>query len=355
MICCMQPGFFRCLSSKRALYCESKSRTLWKSFRFSFQTMTTLHFFMTEPIQRTTHLPSSSNSPLNNTQTSHLQNSAELINLTESNDVTTGDDDGNVDALNHLLGTATLMVSALTIFGNGSLMWIIIRTPKLRTITNGFIVSLAFSDLLVGLLVMPFCAGKVISALLICVRSRPASGCAWTCVTECTRSWWKAIVNVLSLRPNRSMFRKSDFPRAEDFMASRPPYTFIAKAAAITSMDFLMPLYHSVHFMVVRRPVSESHFSEMAGWHMFYGWVGIPHSPHGGHGLHSLQGPCSPNFVYQTKWPTVSLHCFLFSVAGVLFEDDWVFSSGFCEVTGFLGNLCNIAALLNLTMVSIDR
>ena len=40
---------------------------------------------------------------------------------------------------------------------------------------------------------------------------------------------------------------------------------------------------------------------------------------------------------------------------GVLFEDDWPFSKGFCEMTGFLGNLCNIAAVFNLMMVSIDR
>ena len=44
-----------------------------------------------------------------------------------------------------------------------------------------------------------------------------------------------------------------------------------------------------------------------------------------------------------------------FSFAAALFKDDWPFSRGFCEMTGFIGNLCSIAAVLNLMMVSIDR
>ena len=44
-----------------------------------------------------------------------------------------------------------------------------------------------------------------------------------------------------------------------------------------------------------------------------------------------------------------------FFFAAALFKDDWPFSRGFCEMTGFIGNLCSIAAVLNLMMVSIDR
>ena len=44
-----------------------------------------------------------------------------------------------------------------------------------------------------------------------------------------------------------------------------------------------------------------------------------------------------------------------FSFAAALFKDEWPFSQGFCEMTGFLGNLCSIAAVLNLMMVSVDR
>ena len=85
------------------------------------------------------------------------QNNCELSHPLSAN-TTYSDDNGA--GLHYILGVATLLVSALTVVGNGSLLWVILKTSQLRTITNSFIVSLAVSDVTVGFLIMPYCAGK---------------------------------------------------------------------------------------------------------------------------------------------------------------------------------------------------
>ena len=94
----------------------------------------------------------------NVTQIRHThQNNSELSHPLSAN-TTYNDDNGT--GLHYILGVAMLLVSALTVVGNGSLLWVILKTSQLRTITNSFIVSLAVSDVTVGFLIMPYCAGK---------------------------------------------------------------------------------------------------------------------------------------------------------------------------------------------------
>ena len=92
----------------------------------------------------------------NATQIKNTENISELLNQLSSN--TTYNDDNGV-GLHYILGVATLLVSVMTVIGNGSLLWVILKTSLLRTVTNSFIVSLAISDLIVGFLIMPYCAG----------------------------------------------------------------------------------------------------------------------------------------------------------------------------------------------------
>jgi hypothetical protein len=61
-----------------------------------------------------------------------------------------------------LLGCLLFSLSIFTIFGN-LLVFYAIRTEKrLRTVSNLFILSLAFADLIVGLFVMPLSAANII-------------------------------------------------------------------------------------------------------------------------------------------------------------------------------------------------
>ncbi len=86
-------------------------------------------------------------------------NSSLVLNGTESpeNETILADDRS---AHRLLWGSITILVAIVTVLGNGSLIWIIAKTSQLRTITNSFIVSLATSDLIVGIIIMPVCAGK---------------------------------------------------------------------------------------------------------------------------------------------------------------------------------------------------
>ena len=93
----------------------------------------------------------------NATQIRPPQNHSDLLHPPSANTTYTDD---NGAGLHYVLAVATLLVSVVTVIGNGSLLWVILKTSQLRTITNSFIVSLAVSDLTVGFLIMPYCAGK---------------------------------------------------------------------------------------------------------------------------------------------------------------------------------------------------
>ncbi len=94
-------------------------------------------------------------------------NSSLVLNGTESpeNETILADDRS---AHRLLWGSITILVAIVTVLGNGSLIWIIAKTSQLRTITNSFIVSLATSDLIVGIIIMPVCAGKI-STILVAI------------------------------------------------------------------------------------------------------------------------------------------------------------------------------------------
>ena len=98
----------------------------------------------------------------NATQIRNTENASELLHQLSSN--TTYNDDNGV-GLHYILGVATLLVSVMTVIGNGSLLWVILKTSLLRTVTNSFIVSLAVSDLIVGFLIMPYCAGMSVDII----------------------------------------------------------------------------------------------------------------------------------------------------------------------------------------------
>ncbi|XP_033111578.1 adenosine receptor A2b-like [Anneissia japonica] len=49
-----------------------------------------------------------------------------------------------------------VLIAISSVIGNGFALWILFVTPRLQTITNHFIASLAFADFLVGLLGIPF-------------------------------------------------------------------------------------------------------------------------------------------------------------------------------------------------------
>ena len=120
--------------------------------------MTTYYFFINETLEKQNNITETNDTALalaiNTTQTDTVGNNSE----SETNNETYDESDEN--GLRNVLGTATLLVSVLTIIGNGSLLWVILKTSQLRTITNSFIVSLAISDLIIGILVIPFYAGK---------------------------------------------------------------------------------------------------------------------------------------------------------------------------------------------------
>lgn len=61
-----------------------------------------------------------------------------------------------------LLGSLLLSLSLLTIFGNLLVFYAIHTEKRLRTVSNIFILSLAFADLIVGFIVMPLSAVYII-------------------------------------------------------------------------------------------------------------------------------------------------------------------------------------------------
>jgi histamine receptor H1 len=62
-----------------------------------------------------------------------------------------------------LLGCLLLSLSIFTVFGNLIVLYAIRTQKRLRTVSNLFILSLAFADLVVGLIVMPLSAANIIA------------------------------------------------------------------------------------------------------------------------------------------------------------------------------------------------
>ncbi|RWS03201.1 neuropeptide Y receptor type 2-like protein, partial [Dinothrombium tinctorium] len=60
---------------------------------------------------------------------------------------------------NHLIVLLTVAYGAVSlsaIIGNGIVLWYVVRSKKLRTVTNMFIANLAIADILIGALAIPF-------------------------------------------------------------------------------------------------------------------------------------------------------------------------------------------------------
>ena len=55
-----------------------------------------------------------------------------------------------------LLAVAYGTVSLCAIIGNGIVLWIVVRSHRMRTVTNIFLANLAFADMLIGALSIPF-------------------------------------------------------------------------------------------------------------------------------------------------------------------------------------------------------
>ena len=72
-----------------------------------------------------------------------------------------------------LLGCLLFGLAIFTVFGNLLVLYAIRTEKRLRTVSNLFILSLAFADLVVGLVVMPLSAANIITgqwpfSFLIC-------------------------------------------------------------------------------------------------------------------------------------------------------------------------------------------
>lgn len=55
-----------------------------------------------------------------------------------------------------LLTIAYGLVSLTAILGNSIVLWLVVRSSKLRTVTNLYIANLAIADILIGILTVPF-------------------------------------------------------------------------------------------------------------------------------------------------------------------------------------------------------
>ena len=77
-----------------------------------------------------------------------VPNSTSLPNFAKLYDVPIG--------LIVLLAIAYGTVSLCAIIGNGVVLWVVVRTHRMRTVTNIFLANLAFADMLIGALSIPF-------------------------------------------------------------------------------------------------------------------------------------------------------------------------------------------------------
>lgn len=85
------------------------------------------------------------------------------------------DDEGGVNTLYDvpvhlivLLALAYGLVSLTAVVGNSIVLWFVVRSRKLRTVTNIFIANLAIADILIGALAIPF-QFQVITVCDFCV------------------------------------------------------------------------------------------------------------------------------------------------------------------------------------------
>lgn len=77
-----------------------------------------------------------------------------------------------------VLCVAYAVVFVVGVLGNIAVIWIVMRTPQLRTTTNQFIVSLAAADLMVNCLCLPF---TLVANLFKGTQTRPIL------ISPCTR------------------------------------------------------------------------------------------------------------------------------------------------------------------------
>lgn len=79
------------------------------------------------------------------------------------NNIISRQDDARYYVISQAIKTSVLITIVLTaVFGNALVIVSVLRTPNLRSVANAFVVSLAFADLLVALLVMTFSASQEI-------------------------------------------------------------------------------------------------------------------------------------------------------------------------------------------------
>ena len=80
----------------------------------------------------------------------------------------------NLRSLHFIFPTVVLaLLNFIVILGNILVIIAVFTTPKLRTVTNTFIVSLAVADLCVGILVLPFSNANEVLKMVSVLRCYP--------------------------------------------------------------------------------------------------------------------------------------------------------------------------------------
>ncbi|XP_072168577.1 histamine H2 receptor-like [Diadema setosum] len=79
-----------------------------------------------------------------------------LINSSEATTKVSEQDYPLSQSLSYTLGSLMILTTVVTILGNLLVIIIIFRSPKIQTITSGFLMNLAIADLSTGILLLPF-------------------------------------------------------------------------------------------------------------------------------------------------------------------------------------------------------